>query len=144
MHVGRGVVPDALAVEVGEVLHQRPVGARGAQCGLPGVQVRVDQAGDDDTAGEVDDFGVGRLDGVADVGDAVAVDEDLGVLGVGAARRHRDDLRPAQQDAAHAPVLEPGVVRLCWDMVRLLAQGVIARAADCVVVRKSRVAMCPM
>ncbi|MEU0196227.1 hypothetical protein ABZ250_41520 [Streptomyces afghaniensis] len=144
VHVARGVVPDALTVEVSEVLHQRPVGADRAQRRLPGVQVGVDQAGHEDATGEVDDFGVGCLDVFVEGGDAVAVDEDVEVFGVGPVRGHRDDLRSAQQDAAHAVASRSGRMWPCWDMMRLLAYGVMARTAVCVVVKKSRVAMCPM
>jgi hypothetical protein len=61
-----------------EVLQQRPVGGHAAQRGLPGVHVRVDQAGDDDAAGGVDQLRVVGGDAGRDGGDAVGLHQDVG------------------------------------------------------------------
>ncbi|MFH9712116.1 hypothetical protein ACH4MW_35305 [Streptomyces luteogriseus] len=76
----------------------------------------VDQAGDDDTAAEVDDLRAGGRQALADGLDAVAVDEYVDLFGLGTVRSHGDDLRAPQQRTAHASV--PVGVRLWWDMMR--------------------------
>ena len=64
-----------------EIFQQRPVGGIAAQARLPGVHMRVDQAGDDDAAGAVDDLGLGRAAAEVDrwthINDAAALDQHV-------------------------------------------------------------------
>ena len=55
-----------------EILQQRPVGRHPAQGSLPGVQVRIDQARDDDATGGRHHLGVVRLDARRDLLDQIA------------------------------------------------------------------------
>jgi hypothetical protein len=98
--VGAIVRRDA-AAHVGEVLRQRPVGPDGPQGGLPGVQVRIDQAGNDDPALQVDDVSACRLEVGARLCDDVVLDQHVDTFAVGAVGRHGDHLRAAQQYPSH-------------------------------------------
>src|SRR5262249_34324943 len=77
-----GAVPGAVAAQQDvQVVGQRPGRAAVPEAGLPGVPVGVDQAGQHQHAGGVEDLGV-RRDGQVGAGgrDAVAVDEEVGEL----------------------------------------------------------------
>ncbi|MGY3365079.1 inorganic pyrophosphatase [Bradyrhizobium sp. GM2.4] len=63
-----------------EIFQQRPVGGITAQARLPGVHMGVDQAGDDDAAGAIDDLGLGRaadVDRWTHINDAAALDQHV-------------------------------------------------------------------
>jgi hypothetical protein len=92
-------------VHADKILGQCGIGGNATQSGLPGVQVCVDQARDDDAPSEVDDFGVGSVLKLADIGDAVIFDQDVDAFCVGAVCGHGGYLRSAQQNAAHDIVL---------------------------------------
>src|SRR5690349_12256136 len=62
--------------DLDEVVVQGGIGCRATDRGLPGVPVRVDEAGDDDEPFGVDDLGVG-LDVGLYGGDRVAFDEHV-------------------------------------------------------------------
>ena len=53
------------------VLRHRPVTGDAAQPRLPGMNVTVDQAGDHDHFGSINDICIGRLDCRTDCGDAI-------------------------------------------------------------------------
>ncbi len=88
------VVPD-------EVLGERPVGAVAAHGGLPHVAVRVDHAGHHDAAPGVDLGGaLGDLQPLADRGDAVVQDQDVGVPQDRRGAVHRQDRAAAEHQRA--------------------------------------------
>ncbi len=64
-----------------EIFEQRPVRGIAAQTGLPGVHMRVDQAGDDDAPLAVDDLGLGRSAAEIDIGtyfgNAISLDQQI-------------------------------------------------------------------
>lgn len=64
-------------VHAREVLKQRPVRRDAAQARLPRVHVRIDQAGNDDAALEIERLFGRRVDHRSDLHDAMAIDEDI-------------------------------------------------------------------
>ena len=65
-----------------------PVAADAAQGEFPGVDVRVDEAGDHDVAAAVDNGGIVRADIAADFDDLLAVDQDVAAVEVADFRVH--------------------------------------------------------
>ncbi|HUH70185.1 MAG TPA: hypothetical protein VLZ05_15805 [Mycobacterium sp.] len=55
----------------------------------------VDEAGHDNSAGKVDDFGILAVKVITELPDAVALNEDVDAFGVRPMRRHGDHLRAA-------------------------------------------------
>jgi hypothetical protein len=99
------------------------------------VQVGVDEPGDDDAPGQIDDGGPGGVDIVTDGGDGVVIVEDVDVLGVGSASGHGDHPGAAQQCAGHWGALSGADCP---------AGGVRAATAEWVAVSMSWVAMLAM
>ena len=62
-----------------------------AQLAVPGVAVRVDEAGDDDAAARVDDFRVAGLDMPGDAGNGAVAYQDVALRQVRLLRVHRQD-----------------------------------------------------
>src|SRR5690606_16208925 len=85
--------------DLDEVVVEGGVGRRAPDRRLPRVAVGVDEAGDDDVAGDVDDLGVGRFQVGADGGDLRAFDEDVAPSQVAQLRVHRDHVTTLQQHA---------------------------------------------
>jgi hypothetical protein len=63
--------------------------------------VRINQARYDDAPGEVDDLGVMAVNIVVDVGDAVALYEDVDGFCIGPVRGHGDHTCSTQHSAHH-------------------------------------------
>ncbi|MGY4410368.1 hypothetical protein ACVWW4_002104 [Bradyrhizobium sp. LB7.1] len=88
-----------------EIFQQRPVGGIAAQSRLPGVHMRVDQAGDDDAPGAVHNLRFGRaaadVDRWAHVDDAVALDQHVASAEIADRVIHADDDRGFDQRAPH-------------------------------------------
>ncbi|MHC2781995.1 hypothetical protein ACVMBZ_001202 [Bradyrhizobium liaoningense] len=88
-----------------EIFEQRPVRGIAAQARLPGVHVRVDQAGDDDAPGAVDNFGLAgtttELDRRAHVDDPAAFDQHIAARKVADRVIHADDGGRFDQRAPH-------------------------------------------
>ncbi len=91
----RRVEPAHDDADAGEILRQRPVRPGVAQERLPGVAVGVDEAGDGDLVGAVDDLGVVGVDRGRDLRDLGAVDQDVAAVEVADLRIDRDDRRVA-------------------------------------------------
>ena len=70
-------------MHVVQIFGQGPVSTRMTQPALPGVKVRIDQAGDDDAPGQIDDVSVGPMKPPAHVSDAITVDEYVDAFCVG-------------------------------------------------------------
>ena len=92
-----------------EVAAEADVGRDPADHGLPRVPVRVDEAGDDDAAGRVDDLGVAGLERVADGRDPVVLDEDVAAVEVAELRSpwSAHDHRGAARASARRSSLRP-------------------------------------
>ena len=91
-----------------KIFQQRPVGCEPAQGRLPGVHVGVDEAGDDDETGGVQNLNIPRILHInrgGNRGQRVAGDENVTVRQV-ALCIHRDDGCVADQGAFHAGFLE--------------------------------------
>ena len=68
----------------------------------------VDEAGNDDHIGTVDDIGVDRTDIALHLGDALAVEQDVGAAKIADLRIHRDDRRVPDESPLHVIAPEPG------------------------------------
>ena len=85
-----------------EIVGPRPVAGEAAQCGLPGVDMAVDQARHDDHVGGVDhlDF-VADCEVDADRGNLGTVDQHVAVFQIADPGIHRDDATPLDQQLRH-------------------------------------------
>ncbi len=79
MDVLRPVVRGELVEDGAEVGDQRVVGGTGPDAGLPGVTMGVDETGDDDVAGGIDDPSTVSRQICADGSDQVTLDQDVGL-----------------------------------------------------------------
>ena len=69
--------------------------------------VAVDEAGNDDHAGAVDDAGVDRTDIASHLGNALAVQQYVAATKIADLRVHRDDRRVPDQSPLHVVAPEP-------------------------------------
>jgi hypothetical protein len=61
-----------------EIVGQAPVGGHAAQLCLPHVTVRVDESRQHDATGRIDGLCIGSVDARGNLGDAIAVDQNVG------------------------------------------------------------------
>jgi hypothetical protein len=85
------------------------VGHDPAQLRLPGVPVRIDEAGREDGAGGIDDHSVAGVEAGGDGSDRVTLDEQIAVVYDAEVGVQGDDPRAGEQDAPFAY----RAVRLC-------------------------------
>jgi len=85
-------------IDVGEQIVN--VGHHPAHDAEPCMVVCIDQAGQDDASGGIDDFGVIGLQVGADGHDAVALDQDVAGCEIGNVGVHRDDGAALKKDGA--------------------------------------------
>ncbi len=104
----RGVAGGERRADPEEVVQQRPVRADPAQRGLPGVPMRVDEAGHDHPALRVDDLGIGPVEVPADRPDPVVLDEHRAALDLPDRRVHREHVAVGQHGSPHAPSWHSG------------------------------------
>jgi hypothetical protein len=95
--------------DLDEVVVQRRVGRAAADGGLPRVPVAVDEAGDQDLPGAVDDVGIG-VDGGFDRRDLAVLDQHVAGVEVADLRVHREDGPSSQQGLAHGACPFPVLV----------------------------------
>ena len=101
-HVPGAIAGRHAAVHVGVIVATAdPVGAYAAQLELPGMDVRVDQPRRDDPVAPVHHGRVGRAEVAPDVGDRIAVDQDVGALQIAQAGVDGDDGCVADEGAGH-------------------------------------------
>ena len=84
-------------VQAREVLGERPVRRDLADHRLPGVAMGVDEAGENDASGDVDDLGISGIEIRADRGDHAVRDEDVGADKALAVGGRGDDVAVAEQ-----------------------------------------------
>ena len=89
--------------------------------------VRGDEAGHDDRARAVDHFGVAGGDVGRDMGDHLAVDQDVGLLEVAHFRVEAEHDAPPQQDAALAAVADE-VLKVRWGGRSQAGQRLLTRS----------------
>jgi hypothetical protein len=80
VHVLGAVFARDLEPHAAEVVEQGPVGADAAHRGLPGVAMGVDEAGEHQHAGRIDDLRPGHRVRSPDLRDAAVLDHDVGVF----------------------------------------------------------------
>jgi hypothetical protein len=101
--VGRPVQAAQRAVQAGEVVGQRPVGGDVAKQRLPGVAMGVDQPGQHEAVGGVDDLGVTDAEVCADGDDRAILDQHLAGVEIPELGVDRDDGTALDQRAlSHA------------------------------------------
>jgi hypothetical protein len=88
-------------MHVPKVAWQRPVGGNAAQSRLPGVEMCVDEARDNDPVAPVHHHGARCLDRRRDPSDAAVLHEEVALGEVADAIVHGDDARALNEDGAH-------------------------------------------
>ena len=78
-----------------EIFEQRPVRGKAAQARLPGVHMRVDEAGDDNAPAAIDDLGLRRTAAKLNAGthlrDAAVLNQHIAIPDIADAIVHADD-----------------------------------------------------
>jgi len=104
VHVLRAVYGRERVEDLDEVVIEGGIGGDVADRRLPGVPVGVDEAGDDDGAGRVDDLRVG-VERRSDRHDRVTVDEHIRLRKLGLGRVSGEDVSTTDEDLGQGRLL---------------------------------------
>ena len=101
VRIVRGVARSDPGMHFMQVFGDRPVAGDAADARLPGMNMRIDEAGHDDHPRRIDDLGTGRTDGFADFFDLVPIDENIALGEIADLAIHRDNSSALDQRFGH-------------------------------------------